>query len=96
MDEFLMRHFIMHLNFLQGTIADSETFFALDKCHNFESGRPMLVCGNTAAIAQESWLKDHFSVLGTRATHYGHFIDSNVPSKKSSNEADPDCSACIS
>jgi hypothetical protein len=45
----------------------------------FEAGRPVLVCGNTAAMVQDSWLKKHFTVVGTRAVHYGLF-DCSAPS----------------
>ena len=47
---------------------------------NFESrlekGRPMLVCGNTAAMLGEdgiSWLSQHFDVIGDRSVHFGLF-----------------------
>eukprot|EP00954_Amorphochlora_amoebiformis_P005196 408748-Amorphochlora_amoeboformis.AAC.1 len=30
--------------------------------HNNMLVQPMLVCGNTASMVQESWMKDHFKV----------------------------------
>jgi len=62
-----------------GTIEDAPTFYALDDHHVFETGRPMLVCGNTASMVGESWLKPHFRVVGDRTTHYGLFDCSGGP-----------------
>ena len=39
----------------------------------------MLVCGNTASMVGESWLKPHFRVVGDRTTHYGLFDCSGGP-----------------
>jgi len=64
--------------FYKGTIADSAAFYALDDHHVFEAGRPMLVCGNTAAMVANSWLKNHFTVVGDRNVHYGLF-DCSTP-----------------
>jgi hypothetical protein len=33
----------------------------------------MLVCGNTAAMLEETRLKDHFTITGDRSVHYGTF-----------------------
>ncbi len=33
----------------------------------------MLVCGNTASMVGESWLREHFTVTGNRSHHYGIF-----------------------
>ncbi len=54
----------------QGTIEGMESAYLLDNKHYMEKGRPMLVCGNTAAMCGEdgvSWLKPHFTVRS--ATH---------------------------
>jgi arsenite methyltransferase len=56
-----------------GTIADEPHRFVLDDHHEFETGRPMLVCGNTASMVQESRYGRHFRVDGERATHFGLF-----------------------
>ena len=47
--------------------------FVLDDHHTFEVGRPVLVCGNTAAMLQHTRLAAHFRVAGTRETHFGLF-----------------------
>jgi ubiquinone/menaquinone biosynthesis C-methylase UbiE len=56
-----------------GTLEDYPTTFALDDHHIFETGRPMLICGNTAAMLQETRFAPHFRVEGNRSTHYGLF-----------------------
>ena len=78
----------------QGTIADSEAFYALDDHHVFEAHRPMLVCGNTAAMVQDSWLKKHFSVVGSRETHFGLFDCSTPPSVGPMADASSSGGAC--
>lgn len=48
---------------LQGTIEGHEHSYTLDESHTFEKGRPVLVCGNTAAMLGEngiSHLAAHF------------------------------------
>jgi ubiquinone/menaquinone biosynthesis C-methylase UbiE len=57
----------------QGGIANSEHAFTLDDHHVFEKGRPMLVCGNTAAMVQETRFGKYFQVSGDRSTHFGAF-----------------------
>jgi arsenite methyltransferase len=60
----------------RGTIPGSEGSYTLDDGHTFEAGRPMLVCGNTAAMVGEgghSWLAKHFEVRGDRSVHFGKF-----------------------
>lgn len=57
----------------QGTIAEHPEAFVLDDHHRFESGRPMLVCGNTADMLSRSRYGRHFRVEGDRSVHYGLF-----------------------
>ncbi len=47
--------------------------FVLDDHHTFEVGRPMLVCGNSAAMVQETRFGRYFDVTGDRSTHFGLF-----------------------
>lgn len=50
---------------LQGSIKGYEHSYQLDDHHAFQTGKPMLVCGNTAAMVGEdgiSWLSKHFQV----------------------------------
>ena len=57
-----------------GTIEDAAHAFVLDDHHRFETGRPMLVCGNTAAMLAATRYAPHFRVDRRHATtHYGLF-----------------------
>jgi arsenite methyltransferase len=57
----------------KGTLADCPNFFDLDDHHRFEVGKPMLVCGNTAAMLAETRFAAHFDVTGNRDQHFGLF-----------------------
>lgn len=57
----------------KGGRADSPHRFVLDDHHIFITGKPMLVCGNTAAMLQETRYSDYFEIIGDRSTHYGPF-----------------------
>ena len=56
-----------------GTIPGYPHAFDLDDRHRFIAGKPMLVCGNTASMLQETRYARHFKVEGDRSTHYGPF-----------------------
>ncbi len=56
-----------------GTIKESPHHFILDNHHIFESGKPMLVCSNTAGILDSTRFSRHFDVKGDLSTHYGLF-----------------------
>ncbi|MBI4644997.1 MAG: MIP family channel protein [Deltaproteobacteria bacterium] len=56
-----------------GTIPECPHQFILDDHHIFQTGRPMLVCGNTASMLSETRYGQHFKVLGDRRTHFGKF-----------------------
>ena len=57
----------------QGSIPHHPHHFDLDDHHRFETGRPMLVCGNTAAMLEQTRFAVHFKVSGDCSTHYGLF-----------------------
>ena len=57
----------------RGTIAHHPHTFVLDDHHIFETGRPMLVCGNTAAMLEETRFGAHFEISGDRSQHFGLF-----------------------
>jgi arsenite methyltransferase len=63
----------------RGTIPGHPHAYELDDHHVLETGRPMLVCGNTAAMVQETWLGQHFSVTGDRSVHFGLFDCAPAP-----------------
>jgi ubiquinone/menaquinone biosynthesis C-methylase UbiE len=56
-----------------GTIPESPHQFLLDDHHLFKTGLPMLVCGNSAAMVQDTRYGKHFRVTGDRSTHFGPF-----------------------
>lgn len=47
--------------------------FKLDDHHTFELGRPERVCGNTAAMLEDTRYAAHFTIHGNRSHHYGEF-----------------------
>jgi SAM-dependent methyltransferase len=57
----------------KGTLEDAPHSFALDDRHRFQTEKPMLVCGNTAAMIEETRFARHFEVTGDRSRHYGLF-----------------------
>jgi SAM-dependent methyltransferase len=59
--------------YYSGTIPNHPFLFELDDHHTFVSGKPMLVCGNTAAMVKETRFGRHFTVVGDRSVHYGPF-----------------------
>lgn len=56
-----------------GSLPDSPNAFVLDDHHRFIAGKPMLVCGNTAAMVGETRFCRHFRVHGSRTVHFGRF-----------------------
>lgn len=56
-----------------GAIPEAPHAFVLDDHHVFETGRPVLVCGNTAAMLSETRYGRHFRLVGDRSVHYGAF-----------------------
>ncbi len=61
-----------HATYL-GTIPEEPHCFTLDDHHCLETGRAMLVCGNTAAMLSETRFARHFKVEGDRSVHFGLF-----------------------
>lgn len=59
--------------FYLGTDREHPHGFSLDDHHAFQTGRPMLVCGNTAAMVSETRYSRHFQVIGDRSRHFGRF-----------------------
>ena len=56
-----------------GGIAGHPHGFKLDDHHHFKTGRPMLVCGNTAAMLGQTRYAPYFRIIGDTSTHYGLF-----------------------
>jgi len=57
----------------KGTIPGNKHGYQLDDKNYFETKKPALICGNTASILGESWLAQHFEVVGDQSRHFGLF-----------------------
>lgn len=76
----------------QGTIPGYPHAFDLDDHHRFITGKPMLVCGNTASMLSETRFSEHFKVTGDRSVHYGPF--DCAPAHEKRNSEDESGGAC--
>lgn len=70
----------------KGTIPFHPHCFELDLQHRFITGKPKLVCGNTALMLQETRFAPHFEVHGDRVVHFGPFVEE--PAGNENNNAD--------
>ena len=59
--------------YYNGSIPGYPHFFDLDDHHRFFTGKPMLVCGNTASMISNTRYGRAFKVIGDRKTHFGAF-----------------------
>ena len=59
--------------YYNGGIEEAPHAFELDDHHLFEKGRPLLVCGNSAAMVEETRYGKYFTITGDRSTHFGLF-----------------------
>ena len=57
----------------KGTMEGCEHALRLDDHHVFETGKWYEVCGNSASMCAESWMGEHFELIGDRSVHYGLF-----------------------
>ena len=74
-----------------GSVPGQPHQFVLDDHHTFETGRPVLVCGNTAAMLARTRYASHFRVLGDESQHFGLFDCGPVPAAGVAGEAAPGC-----
>ncbi|UCE72618.1 MAG: methyltransferase domain-containing protein [Nitrospiraceae bacterium] len=70
----------------RGTIPGYPHAFELDDHHRFIKGKPMLVCGNTASMLEETRYGKHFTVSGDRSVHYGIFDCAPAHEKRESGD----------
>jgi len=78
----------------KGTIEGNAHAYSLDDHHRLETGKPFLVCGNTAAMLGETWLGAHFEIYGDRSTHYGLFDCGPAPVAVSGGDAPANGGCC--
>ena len=81
--------------YYNGSIANHPHYFDLDDHHRFFTGKPMLVCGNTASMLSNSRYKQAFKVVGDRSVHFGAFdCSSSVQSTESGTSGEGGNSCC--
>ena len=74
-----------------GTVPGQPHQFVLDDHHTFETGRPVLVCGNTAAMLRDTRYGTAFEVRGDESRHFGLFDCGPVPAVSAGGEAVGGC-----
>ena len=74
-----------------GTIPESPNGFVLDDHHLFEKGKPMPVCGNTAAMLRDTRYGEHFQIAGNTSTHFGLFDCGPTPTPLAAAEVGACC-----
>lgn len=76
-----------------GTIPELPRQFILDDHHIFKTKKPVLVCGNTALMLQETRYGSHFKLTGDRSIHYGPFgcLSANDQAKENSSSRGACC-----
>lgn len=62
-----------HVATYLGTIPHQPHAFVLDDHHTFPTGKPVLVCGNTADMLTATRYGAHFRVTGDKSVHHGLF-----------------------
>jgi len=62
-----------HVAYYKGTIPEYPQAFVLDDHHEFKTGLPVPICGNTANMLSQTRFSDHFRIEGDFSTHYGVF-----------------------
>jgi SAM-dependent methyltransferase len=75
----------------RGTIPNHPHRFVLDDHHALTTGKPMLVCGNTAAMLSETRFARHFKIDGDRAVHFGAFDCSSPTATADASERGGGC-----
>ena len=80
--------------YYDGSISGNPHFFDLDDHHRFITGKPMLVCGNTASMISGTRYDSAFKVIGDRSVHFGMFdCTSDVSNVNASVSEDDSCSS---
>ena len=59
--------------YYDGSIPGHPHYFDLDDHNRFITGKPMLICGNTASMLSKTRYAKAFKVVGDRSAHYGVF-----------------------
>ena len=59
--------------YYDGSIPNYPHYFDLDDHHRLITGKPMLVCGNTASMLSNTRYSKAFKIIGDRSVHHGVF-----------------------
>ncbi len=78
----------------KGTIPEAPNQFVLDDHHTFETGRPMAVCSNTAAMVRDTRYKDHFEIIGDESQHFGLFDCAPIQSSSGNDQTSESVGSC--
>ncbi|MFC1699688.1 methyltransferase domain-containing protein, partial [Candidatus Omnitrophota bacterium] len=77
-----------------GNIPNHPHQFALDAEHLFIAQKPVLVCGNTAAMLKSSRYAESFEIIGEAQTHFGPFNCAPTATKAESEGVSPGGGCC--
>ena len=77
--------------YYDGSISGYPHYFDLDDHHRFITGKPMLVCGNTASMISNTRYGKAFKVIGDRSTHFGAFEGCGTDSGNSGETVSGSC-----
>lgn len=78
----------------KGTIPGHPHRYVFDDHHTYITGKPELVCGNTAAMLEETRLAPHFIISGDRSVHFGAFNCSPAAASTEETGGDSGGGAC--
>ena len=76
-----------HIAYYKGSMPQHPHSFTLDNHHEFKTGMPVPICGNTANMLQQTRFKDHFRVEGDFSTHYGIFDCAPAPASSAASQS---------
>jgi len=77
--------------YYNGGMAGYPHYFDLDDHHRFHTGKPVLVCGNTASMLEQTRYSKAFRVAGDRSVHYGIFDCFGGTCKECDSPAESSC-----
>ena len=80
--------------YYQGTIPGLPHQFVLDDHHVFLTGKPLLVCGNTASMLTNTRYGKHFKIVGDKTRHFGPFPCGPASTVSTTKGAKTDGSCC--
>lgn len=77
-----------------GGITNNEFYFDLDDHHRFFLNKAEAVCGNTAAMLEETRYKKYFDIIGDRNNHFGPFSGCSNFHNSSSDDGQASANSC--